>query len=271
MTASGFQSAFAYVLVHRDVRERLAEHSRDLQTRFALTDDEIRTLVAVSPSRLQTSASIVATKRFEFLSRALPRASTVLGGHCQCSLMEYAEACPPTEETFDCHLNRSLVEGRRFIGYLERVRPAQAPTYAVDLARYELARMELRYNSAMSVVSSIDHSISDRSKLRLGDHVTLGEFGFDVIALASAAVLPPTAAPQRTLLALAKTQARRIVPYRIGAVVYLMLKTWQTPARVGDVQRAIAAEIGSACESQFGRALDFALREGIVVPALPES
>ncbi|MFT3775187.1 MAG: hypothetical protein QM820_58310 [Minicystis sp.] len=264
MSTSGLQAAFAYVLVRRDAREALREHGRDLQTRFDLTDDELRTLQSLSPSRLDVTATTVGAKRLDFLERALPKASSVLGT-CQCELAAFVEARPPFEPETGNQVNRLVAEAQRFIEYLEKDRPEGAPPYAVDLARYELLHLHLNYTASAVPPGDGAPEITDDTRLQLGRHVSLGEFAYDVVALDAAAELPKTAAPSHTFAALVKTAPRKIVPYRIGPVVFRMLESWRAPARLRDLRAALSAQLGPSVEAGIEAAARFALGEGILV------
>ncbi|AUX38912.1 hypothetical protein [Sorangium cellulosum] len=264
MSSSGLQAAFAHVLVDRKLRDRLSEQGEALRARFDLTGEELEKLLELSPSRLGVTATTVGAKRVDFLVRALPRTSTIFGGSCQCQLMGFVEASMPFEPSDGNQVNRLVAEGQRFIEYLE-TRPAGAPTYAVDLANYELLHLKLNYASDAVRPPEGEVVIAGDAPLQLGRHVALGEFGHDVVSLIEAPELPKAAAPAHAFVALVKSAPRKIVPYRIGPAVFRMLESWRAPATLSEVRAALSAQLGPSVEPGVDAAARFALQEGILV------
>ena len=265
MSTGGFQAAFAHVLVHKEVREHLHDNGAALKAQFDLTDEELDTLIASSPGRMRVTSTTVGYKRVDFLTRALPKASMVFSGDCQCQLLTFVEACPPFEPAGGNQVNRLVAEARRFIAYLESDPSSGAPTYAVDLARYELLHLSLNYASDAAGPPEREPEITDDTVIQLGRHVSLGEFAHDVVTLVEAEELPKGAPTVHTFVAIVKAAPRKIVPYRIGTVVFRMLESWRAPARLRDLRDALTAQLGPSFEAGIDAAARFALREGILV------
>lgn len=266
MSDGSFQAALAALLVSRDERTLLLREPDRLRERFDLSADEVRLLAAASHARIELSAWTVASKRLEFLGRALPTALAMLGARCHDPrLMEFVERCPPLDVTEDG--NRIVAEGRRFLDYLERELPPWAPEHVRDVARFELMRQTLVFSTDASVAAAQGARQQDErrrggvptGRFVLGVHVAVDRFDCDVVAavheLRTTGAVAPV--PGRTAVALRKTPAGPVLPYRLGEATYELLAGWRTPRPMPD-----------AADPTGGRALaaaTFALDEGFLV------
>jgi hypothetical protein len=281
MTVSGFQAALAHILTSRPARAMLAETPEKIAEQFGLTTLELKLLAAADEKRLEINATAVTAKRLDFLRRALPATLDFLvaGSVCHHRLLAmYTDGCLPEYRAEQP--SRMIAESERFVDFLLQA-DIPVATHISDFARFELLRLKLAFSSEAS--TDAQHArqqalgrrglawwpLETEAHLRLGQHVLLGQFGFDMPMLydryLQTGTLPNEGEQQPTWLAIVKARGGAFALYRLGERTHVVLARWRTPCHVMAMQKLLATEAVNA-----DRVLDiarFALGEALLIEA----
>jgi len=219
MSTASVQHCLARLLVSAADRRELRADPTAVGRRFGLEPEELATVAAIDPDRLEFTAGGVIRARLRTLRRMF-RATGAIGdrGWLDRELDAFIESDIPLAAAEDSE--RWLAEGQRFVAWLRAREDAYRAPHLVELARLELLRAELLYRPAAERASAAadlaaglvaqldDVALLTGSAVSLGAHVRLARFEYDVLSM-RAGDPPPARADTR--LALARRAGRASV------------------------------------------------------------
>ncbi len=273
MNCAGFQAALAHLLVDGSLRKQLELDKTAIQQRFSLSEDEIRTLGSFDRSRLQLMADAVAGKRLQLLRRGLPTTVAILEGNerGRALLQDFLISCVPLlDGDQEMDHNRLLADSRRMAEFLVIRRDNVTPSYLAALSGYEAMRigLALGIQASLSAAAALtpDHVLSNTCTPRIGSHVALRAFEYDVVSIASEAMREgnKTDLSRRTTYIALRRQAGSlaVTTYRVGSLAFEALRLCNGSLTVAD----ICASIGSGERARHARTvLRLALERGYFV------
>lgn len=242
MTTARVQAALAYMLVSEAGRADLKARPEMLRKRFSLSQTEITALQTADRAHIQLTAEAVAGKRVLFLQRTVPATMALLErvGKLDPILCNFLQHRLPfsAEEGG----SRLVAEGRRFVEYLMTPERPDCPEYVPSVAELELLRMQLSFSSEASASATrareftkmlqgrlaVDDEGETPVLLRLGSHVRLASFPYDVLSLVDEILqseVVPTPSIRPTYLALRKpANSSAIAAYRLDSRTYSFLE-----------------------------------------------
>jgi hypothetical protein len=247
-SGSRLQVALAIALTDPTVLADLATQPAQVGERFGLCETEIADLQRLDMTRLQLTARLGRAKRLDFLSRALPHSFAALARSDDRGLLwEFVGRTMPVAKTGPP--NRILQEARTFVRFVTSTTAHPMPAFVPDLARYELARLELlasrtAIRSAKRQAATPTPALAyapDGLVVRLTDAVRVDWFDHDVLALAnSAPIHSDNAWRTPTCIVLArKVGAPPLAAYRVGWAAAEILTACRQPRSVADLVAAV--------------------------------
>jgi hypothetical protein len=250
-TDAGLQRLLARLLVDQGALQGFRRHPDSLARDYGLTGSQADALAGLDQTGLDFTARTVRTKREDRLEQRFPLTFRLLraAGRLDEVLDAYAFATLPVRRPDQ---SRLLTEAHRFVGFLAGPPLPDLPSYAADLARYELLRLELSVatrsepREAAGTQPKPATPPPDLDDERVGDAVPLlppsvrtGSYGYDVAALADQllagpCVPDPPVAPTCLVLTEAAHESSYL-SYRVPPVVLEVLSRCDGTATVREI------------------------------------
>lgn len=157
MGLAEMQKALARLYTNAALRERFFNDPAAVARELGFGDEEARRLAELSPARIDSFARALHNKRLAQVAKLLPLSKRALGGPFSEAFRAFADTYVPAGT------KKHLGDALAFAGHLEKLlreRKGQHPRWALDLLRYEKARIKAADPRRRVVVCVFRHDIS---------------------------------------------------------------------------------------------------------------